>query len=158
MVNPVPIMSGMTPSSARAGSGTFSVTAEGSKFVSSSKIRWNGTDRATTFADASRLGGMILASDVALEGTGTASTSVSNPGPGGGVSNSVTFTIRTKEAAATTLYYPRLVSSASETTGIAVANLSGTDGTLTLWAFDKAGMEVKAPEITNPVSVSIKGA
>jgi hypothetical protein len=35
--------------------------------------------------------------------------------------------------------------------------LSGTDATLTLWAFDKTGSEVKGPDITNPASVSIKG-
>jgi hypothetical protein len=157
VLNPVPVLTGLTPSSAKAGSSTFTVTAEGTKFVSSSTIRWNGADRTTTFTNDTRLGGTILASDVATEGTGTASTSVSSPGPGGGTSNSLTFTIRTKEAAATTLYYPRLVSNTTETTGIAVANLSGTDGVLTLWAFDKAGSEVKAKDITNPVSVTIKG-
>jgi len=157
VLNPVPVLSGLSPSSVRAGSSTFSMLAEGTKFVSASTIRWNGADRATVFTSDTRLGGTILAGDVATEGTGTASTSVSSPGPGGGVSNSLTFTIRTKKAAVTTLYYPRLVSNAVETTGIAVANLSGTDGTLTLWAFDKTGSEVKAQDVTNPVSVTIRG-
>ncbi len=157
VLNPVPVLSGVSPGSAKAGSGAFSVSAEGEKFVSTSTLRWNGSDRPTTFTSHSRLGGTIQSGDLAVEGTGTGSVAVSNPGPGGGASNSLTFTIRTNKAASTALYYPRLVTNKNETTGIAVANLSGADATLTLWAFDKAGSEEKGPEITNPASVSIKG-
>ncbi|NWG14674.1 MAG: putative Ig domain-containing protein, partial [Acidobacteria bacterium] len=156
-LNPVPVLTGTSPGSARAGSGTFSITAEGAKFVSKSTLRWNGAERPTTFTSNTRLGGTILAGDVALQDPGTATIAVSNPGPGGGTSNSLMFTIRTNKATSTALYYPRLVTNSGETTGIAVANLSGTDATLTLWAFDKTGSEEKGPDVTNPTSVSIKG-
>ncbi len=86
---------------------------------------------------------------------------VSNPGPGGGNSNSITFTVTNNRAALTTLFYPRLVSTAGnesspdEVTGIAVANLSGAEATLTVTAFDKNGEKITGPGITNPASVSV---
>jgi hypothetical protein len=158
VLNPVPLITGLTPPSAKAGNAGFSITADGSKFVSSSTIRWNGKEKTTTFTNCSRLGGTIPDYDVAEEGKGTASVTVSNPGPGGGVSNSLTFTIRTKKTTSNTLYFPSLESSSSEMTGIAVANLSGTDAILTFWAFDRDGEEIKGPDITNPAAVSVAGA
>ena len=86
---------------------------------------------------------------------------VSNPGPGGGNSNSLTFAVTTNRAALTTLYYPRLVSTAGnerspdEVTGIAVANLSDTEATLTITAFDKDGEKITGPSIKNPAPVSV---
>jgi hypothetical protein len=157
VLNPVPVLSGMTPSSAKARGSGFSMAADGEKFVSTSKVLWNGVERATTYTSKTRLGGAVPDADLAMEGTGTASVMVSSPGPGGGISNSLSFTIRTNKASTSTIYFPRLVSTGKESTGIAVANMSGTDAVLTLWAYDKTGQEVKGRDIVNPVSVSIAG-
>jgi YVTN family beta-propeller protein len=66
----------------------------GLKFVSSSVVRWNGSDRPTTSnGSINGLIAQISASDVAA--AGTAAVTVFNPGPGGGSSNASTFTITT---------------------------------------------------------------
>lgn len=65
----------------------------GANFVASSVLRWNGTDRPTTFDSNNGtpvLFAQISASDFAL--AGTAAVTVFNPSPGGGTSNSFTFT------------------------------------------------------------------
>jgi len=54
-------------------------------------VRWNGSDRQTTFANNSQLTAQISASDIAA--VGTAAVTVFNPAPGGGSSNTSTFTI-----------------------------------------------------------------
>jgi hypothetical protein len=61
----------------------------GSGFVATSKVRWNGADRPTTFVSASQLTASIPSSDIAA--AGTAQVTVFNPIPGGGTSNAQTF-------------------------------------------------------------------
>src|SRR5512139_2274392 len=80
--NPVPAVTSLSPSSATAGSGPFTLTVTGSNFVSGSVVRWNGVDRSTTYVSATQLTASILASDIAV--TGTASVTVFSPTPGGG--------------------------------------------------------------------------
>ncbi|MBI4993468.1 hypothetical protein HZC33_00710 [Candidatus Wolfebacteria bacterium] len=89
--NPAPVLSLISPTSRDAGSGAFTLTLNGSGFVSDSSVLWNGFSRATTFVSSTQLTAAITAADVAS--VGTASVSVSNPAPGGGVSGSQTFTI-----------------------------------------------------------------
>ena len=89
--NPVPTLSSIAPSTAAVGSGAFTLTANGSNFVASSVVRWNGSNRTTTFVSSTKLQAQILASDVAA--TGSASVTVFNPTPGGGTSVARTFTI-----------------------------------------------------------------
>jgi YVTN family beta-propeller protein len=65
----------------------------GQNFVAGSVVRWNGSDRPTTFDESIALTAQILASDIAA--AGTAEVTVFNPGPGGGSSSAATFTITT---------------------------------------------------------------
>jgi subtilisin family serine protease len=89
--NPVPVATSLTPASAVAGSAAFTLTVNGSGFVSSSIVRWNGADRPTTFVSASQLRASIAAADIAV--AGTASITVFSPTPGGGTSAALTFAI-----------------------------------------------------------------
>ncbi len=89
--NPVPGTPALSPSSAAAGSAGFTLTANGSNFVSNSVMQWNGSARSTTFVNSTKLSAAIAASDVAS--AGTASVTVMSPGPGGGTSSAATFTI-----------------------------------------------------------------
>jgi hypothetical protein len=89
--NPVPAITTLQPSGATAGSGAFTLTVNGSGFVSGSVVNFGGNARATTYVSATQLTAAILATDIAS--TGTPSVTVTNPSPGGGTSNSVTFTI-----------------------------------------------------------------
>jgi len=71
-------------SAAPGGSG-FTLTINGTAFVSSSVVNWNGTALATTFVTASQLTATVPATNIAT--VSTASVTVSNPSPGGGTSN-----------------------------------------------------------------------
>ncbi len=84
-----PILSSLNPSSAIAGGPAFTLTVNGSNFVSNSTVRWNGSNRTTTFVSSSQLTAAIPAADIAT--VGTASITVLNPGPS--TSNALTFTI-----------------------------------------------------------------
>jgi 6-phosphogluconolactonase (cycloisomerase 2 family) len=92
--NPIPTISGLSPNVATVGGPAFTLTVGGSSltsFVASSVVRWNGSDRLTSFVNSSQLTAEIPASDI--DAIGTAAVTVFNPEPGGGVSNAATFTI-----------------------------------------------------------------
>jgi hypothetical protein len=91
--NPVPTITSLSPSSAAAGSGAFTLTVNGTGFVNGSTVNFNGQPRTTTFVSATQLTAAIPASDVAT--AGTPAVTVITGAPGGGTSNSVNFTIST---------------------------------------------------------------
>ncbi len=92
VVNPVPAATQLMPTNVNAGSAGFTLMVNGSAFVPSSQIQWNGNPRTTTFVNTSQLTAAIPATDVGT--SGTASVTVSNPAPGGGTSTpALTFTI-----------------------------------------------------------------
>ena len=87
IVNPVPTLSGLTPASVGLGGPGFTLTVTGTNFVTTSVVRWNGADRATTYVSATQLRAVISATDVLMVGIGR--VTVFNPAPGGGTSNSM---------------------------------------------------------------------
>src|SRR5216110_210316 len=89
--NPVPTITSISPTSTTVGSAQFTLTVNGTKFVSTSTVNWNGSALTTTFVSSIKLTAIVPAANVAT--AGTASITVVNPSPGGGTSNSVTFTI-----------------------------------------------------------------
>jgi len=84
----IPIIDSLLPVSAEAGGNAFTLTVHGDNFLGSSMVRWNNTNRPTTFVSSRQLTAAITAADIAS--TGTASVTVSNPD---GPSNAGTFTI-----------------------------------------------------------------
>lgn len=94
--NPVPGVVSISPSSAPAGSRALTITVTGTKFISSSVVRWGGSARTTTYVSSTILTAAILPSDLATAGTGT--VTVYSPTPGGGTSGSLSFTIRSVTA------------------------------------------------------------
>ena len=89
--NPIPAITNLNPSSATAGGVGFTLTVNGTNFISSSKVRWNGANRTTSYVSNTQLQASITAADIASAGTAT--VTIFNPTPGGGTSNGVTFTI-----------------------------------------------------------------
>lgn len=89
--NPVPVAGGLSPASATAGSAAIQLVVTGSGFVPASVVRWNGSNRTTTYVSATQLTAQITATDLAA--TGSAAVSVFNPAPGGGTSDNLSFTI-----------------------------------------------------------------
>ncbi len=89
--NPVPTITSISPTVKNAGDPAFTLTVNGTNFVSASVVQWNGSSRTTTFASSTQLTASILSSDIATAGTST--VTVFNSTPGGGTSNGTTFTV-----------------------------------------------------------------
>jgi hypothetical protein len=84
-----PRLDALTPASATAGGGGFTLTVTGTGFQSDTVLRWNGADRPTTVISATELQATIDAADIASGGT----LAVSVGGPGDIASNALPFFI-----------------------------------------------------------------
>lgn len=90
--NPIPLVNQpLVPTTAAPGRPSFSLTVNGTGFVSGAVVNWNGTALGTTFVSESRLAATVPASNIIA--TTTAAITVLNPSPGGGVSNPVFFPV-----------------------------------------------------------------
>lgn len=89
--NPVPAITTFVPASATSGGASFALIVNGTNFLASSTVNWNGTLRATTFVSASKLTAQISAADI--NAAGSAGVTVVNPAPGGGTSAAQAFAI-----------------------------------------------------------------
>jgi hypothetical protein len=89
--NPAPTLTSISPSSPPREGPSFTLTVNGSNFVSGSSVRWNGDSRPTTYISSTQLTAQIGITDILV--AGTSSVTVFNPPPNGGTSNSVTFDI-----------------------------------------------------------------
>lgn len=90
VIAPVPTTTSLSPTTVIAGSTGFTLTVNGTNFIRNSVVRWNGSDRVTTFRSATQLTASIPAADVVSAGTTV--VTVFNPAPGGGISNPQMFT------------------------------------------------------------------
>jgi hypothetical protein len=93
--NPIPAITTLSPSSMAAGSVPPSqgLTVNGSGFVSSSAVLFNGIERQTTYMSGSQLSIQLATNDLAS--TATIPVVVTTPAPGGGSSSSVNFDVVT---------------------------------------------------------------
>lgn len=89
--NPVPVITQIAPDRATEGDASIQLAVDGTGFVATSEVLWDGNMRPTTFVNATLLTADLPSSDLAARGT--AQVEVFNPAPGGGTSNSVIFTI-----------------------------------------------------------------
>ena len=89
---PAPVIRGINPVSALAGSGAISLTVNGENFISGqSVVRWNDQPRTTTVINSGQVVAFLTAAD--LNAPGTASVTVVNPAALGGSSNITSFSI-----------------------------------------------------------------
>jgi hypothetical protein len=89
VTNPTPVLSTLSPSSVTAGAASFTLTVDGSSFVSTSVINWNGAALSTTFVNSTQLTATVGSSLITNEGSVTVTVST----PSGGTSSSSNFTI-----------------------------------------------------------------
>jgi len=84
-----PTITSINPSTATAGGAGFTLTVNGTNFVNgTSVVRWNGSNRTTSFVNSGQLTATIPASDIAT--AGTFPITVAN---GATISNSLNFTV-----------------------------------------------------------------
>jgi hypothetical protein len=95
--NPVPFLNQpLVPDAVSPGGSGFTLTANGTGFLPTSTVDFNGAPLATTFVNHEQLTAAVPAGDVAT--AATASVKVVNPTPGGGSSNVVFLPIASPEA------------------------------------------------------------
>jgi hypothetical protein len=162
--NPVPAISSLSPTSIAAGSSAFTLTVNGSNFVSGSLVQWNGSGRPTTYVSSTQLAATITANDVAS--TGTAQVTVFNPPPGGGTStNSLTFSTIFLQASAGA--QPGCADPGYCTNPVPVTNITGVwIDAGSSWALSSSGNSVSGtvtvahpyPAICPPVVYTVTGS
>jgi len=84
--SPTPTITSLSPPSVAVGSTAFTLTVNGTNFVSGAIVKWNGAALSTSFLSATQLTAAVSATLVAS--AGTPSVTVVNPG---GVSSAVTL-------------------------------------------------------------------
>jgi dienelactone hydrolase len=125
--NPVPLINQpLVPDTAVPGGKGFTLTVNGTGFVSGSTVNWNGSTLATSFVSDSQLTATVPASDIAK--AGTASVTVANPHPGGGPSNPAFFPV----SLPVNLFFAEASFAAGSGTAAAVTGDFNGDGKLDL--------------------------
>src|SRR5690349_1545720 len=119
--NPIPSITSISPSSANVGSQQQALTIQGSNFLSSSTVTYNGQARPATFLSSTQLGIALTADDQSA--AGTYPIVASNPAPGGGASNSVNFTVNNPQPALGSMF-PSVLATGSRDTAIGVSGSS----------------------------------
>jgi len=89
--NGSPVVGSISPAVETAGDATFTLTVNGSGFVSASTVYWGTSALTTTFVSAAQITAQVPASDIASSGTD--SITVESPSPGGGTSNALEFEV-----------------------------------------------------------------
>jgi hypothetical protein len=89
--NPAPNISSISPASLKVGSPAQTLTINGTNFLATSAVTYNGIAHAVTYISASQLTIPLTASD--LYALGSYPVVVANPAPGGGASSQVSFEI-----------------------------------------------------------------
>ncbi len=89
--NPLPSITGFSPTSVLVGSAAQTLTIIGTGFVSTSTVTYNGTGHAASFVDSMHLTIQLSTGDQAVGGNFP--VVVTNPGPGGGPSTPVNFAV-----------------------------------------------------------------
>ncbi len=86
-----PVLTAISPSTKRVGYPAFTMIVSGENFRPTSVVRFNGSDRPTTYVSPTQLLVDVPESDLA--NVGSKNVSVFTPAPGGGISNSLPFTV-----------------------------------------------------------------
>jgi hypothetical protein len=91
--NPMPGINSLSPAITDAGGTAFTLTVNGSSFVSSSTVYWGSTALTTKYVNATQLTAQVPSS--AIQASGISVITVQTPTPGGGTSNSLDFEVDT---------------------------------------------------------------
>src|SRR6266700_5734497 len=142
--NPVPTVTSISPASATAAGPAFTLTVNGTNFLSTSIVQWNGAAQPTTFVNATRITAQIPAANIAS--AGTVSVTVTNPAPGGGTSNAATFAINPPSQTVGVVQLLSVATNGAPGNGESIDPAISADGTYV--AFDSAASNL-VPTDTN---------
>jgi IPT/TIG domain-containing protein len=128
--NPVPAITSLSPASANVGSPDLSVTVNGSGFVPSTAITWNGAALKTSFVNASQVTTTFPAANLAI--AAEVSVMAQNPAPSGGSSSAVKFEI-TSVGLVIQSIAPRILPPGSPATTITITGSGFIPASVVLW-------------------------
>ncbi len=118
-----PTTTSISPTSATAGGSSFTLTVNGTNFLSGqSTVTWNGSTRTTTFVSATQLTATINAADIASSGTATVGVTT-----GCTASNTQTFSINPSCTTPSTAI-------TGTTSGCGTVSLTATGATTYTWS------------------------
>ena len=100
LINPTPVISGTSPMYTTAGGTVFTLTVNGSGFLSSSTVFWGASALVTQYVSATQLTAQVPATDIAY--VGAFAITVQSPAPGGGTSNAWQFQVDSSSTTGTT--------------------------------------------------------
>ncbi|MGB8260997.1 MAG: FG-GAP-like repeat-containing protein [Terracidiphilus sp.] len=139
-----PTITSLSPSTAVAGSGAFTLTVNGTGFATGAVVKWNGNARTTAFVSAVKVTASILSTDVANAGTFPVTVVV-----GGVASSAMNFTVTSGTNPPTlTSVTPNyvLVGSPSLTITVVGTNfVGGTSGSYVEWGTSKLATTYVSP-------------
>ena len=156
---PAPLATSLSPAAAPVGGAAFTLTVNGSNFLASSVVRWNGADRATTYVSATQVRAAIPTSDLAT--AGTASVTAFNPAPGGGTSAALTFAISqpaslsvsaTSVVGGTQVTVTLANGYGGSTDWLALASTSAANTSYLQWTYVGAGVATRTWTVTMPAT------
>ena len=119
----------LVPDATAPGGAAFTLTVNGTGFVSGSVVNWNGSPRATTFVSSTQLKAGISATDIAT--AGTASVTAVSPAPGGGTSNVALLPVTDSTGKSVAFSLGPFLTAGDDPNSIAVGDFNG-DGNLDL--------------------------
>lgn len=157
--NPVPFLNQpLVPAAVAPGASGFTLSLNGTGFVSGATVDFNHAPLATTVVDSKHLTATVRASAVATAGTAT--VTVVNPGPGGGASNAVYFQVAAPEATVNFANATNSPLQVPESYGVVAADFNqdgkpdlAISANVRMYIFFGSGDGTFTPAATSPVSV-----
>jgi len=151
--NPTPTLVSISPASANASGPAFTLTVNGSGFLSGSVIEWNQAPLTTTYVNSQQLTATVPASDLAAPGT--AQVAVFNPAPAGGSSAASAFSINgspSNPVPVLTTLAPAFTSAGSAPFTLTVSGLGFVSGSTVYWGSTALSTQfVSASQLTAQV-------
>ena len=141
--NPAPSALSLNPNSVNSGSSDFILTLNGSNFVPSSTIQWNGTAIPTTYLSDTQLEAQIAGSYVA--NSGLIDVTVQNPAPGGGTSSPLELDVILQPTIANQLANDMVWDASHQLIYLSVPSVAPTNGN-TVVALDPATDTIGSPQ------------
>ncbi|MBZ5537623.1 MAG: IPT/TIG domain-containing protein [Acidobacteriia bacterium] len=162
--NPAPDISSLAPSSVFVANGAFTLTVNGSDFVSGLVVQVNGSGRATTFVSSNQVTALITAADVALPAT--LPITVVNLPPGGGLSpSSLPLTVNANPLPSITTIDPTNVTAGGGPFNLTVngnnfvlnskVKVGGNERSTTYGTGQRLTAQIISTDIANPGSLAI---
>jgi sugar lactone lactonase YvrE len=145
----VPTITTLSPTSAITGGAAFTLTVNGTNFVTGAVVKFNSTSLTTTFVSATQLTAAVTAAQISTGGAAT--ITVVNPAPGGGTSTGTTFNV-TDFRFGSTSATQTVAAGGSATFVISTTAVAGTlPATI---SFSASGLPLGAVATFNPATVT----